>query len=498
MRKLLLVSLLLMGSLAYSQDPGDVLRLSQTFNNGTARFVSMGGAFGALGADFTSLSYNPAGLGVYRSSEFIITPSLKIRNDNTNYLSSSFTDKRTRVLLDNIGFVASMQNSNEEGSGLVMLNFGIGYNRILDLYSETSAIGANASNSIMDYFAWVANGSLYDGMTIRDNNDPFKVSNAPWDAILAWNNFLIDTIPGQASEYWAALNENDGVNQDQAISTKGGVGEYVFSMAANISNKFYLGATLGLQDVFFTQNTYYSESAFSSNQPLPNGDRFNSLNYNQRLSVNGYGINLKIGAIYRPIPELRLGIAAHTPTYYMLNEEYDASMNSDFLFGTSSANTPINTYGYRIESPYKFIGSVAYTFGTKGLLSVDYEHVDYSSMRFGKGDDGYRFTEENSTISESFKSTFNIKAGGEIWFDRLALRAGYALYGSPYNPDTDYASSSTNVFSGGFGLRFDSMYLDWAYQRVVFSDKYSPYQFAPIVNRDVVQNRFMLTVGFKF
>jgi hypothetical protein len=498
MKKYIFIIFLAFGFSTFAQDASDVLRLSQYYNHGTARFVSMGGAFGALGADFTSLSYNPAGLGVYRSSEITFTPSLKTRLVDTRYLNTPFSDSRTRVLLDNIGFVTSLKTIKEEETGLVMINLGIGYNRINDFYSETTAIGANASNSIMDLFAGNASGFYWDNLTIREGNDPFESTNAPWETILAWNNFLIDTVPGYDTSYWAALNNGDGVNQDQTISSVGGIGEYTFSIGANVSNKFYFGATIGLQDVYFKQTIYYSESAFDDNQPIPNGDLFYSMNYNQNLTVSGYGANLKVGAIYRPIAELRLGVAAHTPTFYSLSEKYSSTMNSDFFYGKTSAESPINTYDYSIESPFKLIGSAAYTFGTKGLISFDYEYIDYTTMRFSKGGDGYKFIPENQTIKENFTNTFNLKAGGELWIGSLAIRGGYAYYGSPFKSGLELTSTHTNVFSGGFGVKIDNLYLDWAYQRVEFSDKYAPYLIAPVVDRSVAQNRFMLTLGYKF
>ncbi|MDX9770791.1 MAG: hypothetical protein RBT19_10535 [Tenuifilaceae bacterium] len=491
--------LLLVVSFAKAQDAADVLRLSQNHLYGTSRYVGMGGAFGALGADFTSLSYNPAGLGVYRSSEFTITPTLKSRLDNTNYLNSPFEDKRTRVMFDNLGIVGSYRfSSGEEELGLVMLNFGVGYNRINDFYSETNALGRNTNNSIMDHFANQAQGVYYENLTITDDDNFFFNTLAPWDAILAWNNFLIDTVPGNPTSYWAALNDGDGVDQDQTLSSIGGIGEYTFSIGGNVSNKFYFGATLGIQNVYFRQKTFYSESALSSNQLLPNGDLFHSMYYNQTLTVEGYGLNFKVGVIYRPIPELRLGVAAHTPTFYDLSERYNAVMGSDFFLGITNEESPLNAYDYKIETPFKLIGSAAYTFGKIGLLSVDYEYVDYSTMRFGKGGDGYRFTNENATIKSEFSNTFNLRAGGEVWVGKMALRGGYAYYGSPYSSGSPYASSHTNIFSGGFGFRINSLFLDWAYQRLQLSDKYSPYPGAPIVNRDVAQNRFMMTVGYKF
>ncbi|HPF94348.1 MAG TPA: hypothetical protein PLV65_10425, partial [Tenuifilaceae bacterium] len=156
-------------------------------------------------------------------------------------------------------------------------------------------------------------------------------------------------------------------------------------IGANFSNKLYAGATIGLQNVYFRQTTYYGETAFSDN--YVSDTLFNNMNYNQDLTVEGSGVNFKLGIIYRPIPELRLGLAAHTSTYYSLDETYSATMSSDLNIGSYSAETPINVYDYKIETPYRLIGSIAYTFGKMGLISADYEYVDYSTMRFGKGGD---------------------------------------------------------------------------------------------------------------
>jgi hypothetical protein len=498
MKKILLflLSFSTIGTMAQGVD--DVLRLSnQNSLYGTARYVSLGGAFGALGADFTSLSNNPAGLGVYRSSEFTLTPSLKNRVDNTKYIGSKYSDSRTRFMFDNIGLVASFKTLKEEETGLVMVNLGLGYNRIKDFYSETTATGANDNYSILKFFASMANGNNWSNMTGADDFDPYRDGNAPWEAIMAWNTFLVDTLPGSDTQYQSPLFIGDGVYQDQSISSEGGIGEYTFSAGANFSNKFYAGATIGLQNVYYRQTIYYTEEAYAGNyaaDPL-----FRSMSYNQDLQVEGNGINFKLGFIYRPIAELRLGLAAHTPTFYNLDEKYSATMSSDFNVGTSSTETPINVYDYTIETPYKLIGSVAYTFGKVGLISADYEYLDYTSMRFGKGGDGYRFKDENETIKSVFTNAHNVRVGGEVWIGQLALRGGYAYFGSPYNNDLQLSSSAVNAFSGGFGLRMDNFSLDWAYQRIIYSDTYVPFVASNhFVERDVNQNRFMLTIGFKF
>lgn len=498
-RIIVILSLLLSSTYLWSQNPSDVLRFSENFNAGTARYVSMGGAFGSLGADFTSLSSNPAGLGIYRSSEFVLSPSLKTRSSEAIFMNNSYTESKAKLLFDNIGLVTSYQSLKEDEKGLVMINFGIGYNRLNDFNSETTALGDNSEYSIMDYFTSLANGNDWYDLTPDDDWDPYKNSGAPWAAILAWNSFLIDTVVGDPYSYQAPLWLGDGVYADQSISTEGGMGEYVFSLAANISNKFYLGATLGIQSIYYKQTTYYSETANGSNLPLPNGDLFESMNYNQSLTIEGAGVNLKLGAIYRPLPSLRLGLAAHTPTFFSLDETYSANMQSEFNVRTVRASSPINLYDYKIETPYKLIASAAYTFGKIGLLSVDYEYIDYTTMRFGKGGDGERFVAENNEIKSNFRNTNNIKVGGEFWLKQLALRAGYAYYGSPYKSDRELSSSSINVFSGGFGIRVNKISIDWAYQHLLFSDSYLPYNFAPnVIDRNISQNKFIFTLGFKF
>lgn len=488
----------------------DIYRLSHlNAPQGTARFTGMGGAFGALGADFSSLSQNPAGIAMYRSSELMLTPSLKNRIDETRYIGNEYRDSRNRFMFDNFGFVSSLQAvKKEDEKGLMMLNFGIGYNRVKDLYFETSLYGLNKDYSIADYFAKLATDYEYRWQNLTHDPDggwdPYFDSNAWWEAIMAWNTFLIDTVAGKQNEYESFLYPGDAVYQEKSISSEGGIGEYTFSMGANLSNKFYWGATIGVHDVYIRYYTYYTEVADAGNNT--SGDIiFQGMNFNERLLIEGSGVNLKAGFIYRPIPQLRLGIAAHTPTFYKLNERFRASMESDMNIGNAKETTPTNYYDYRIESPYRLIGSLAYTFGQIGLISADYEYVDYSSMRFGKGGDGYRFKSENQDINRIFTNSHNVRVGGEAWIRDLALRAGYAYYGGAYKQDEVLAMTATNVFSGGFGLRLDNFYVDWAYQRVMFDNSFMPFgnpaylnMFPQLAKMSSNQNRFLLTLGYKF
>jgi len=495
---------------ASGQGAFDALNYSQTYNGGTARFVSMGGAFGALGGDFSSLSYNPAGLGVYRSSEFTITPSFKSRKIASDYNGSSGDDTRNRMYFDNLGFVLSFKPYKDNESGLVGFNLGFGYNRTNDYYSNSYAVGENPETSIMDYFAAQANGYNSDDMSYpldpNDTYDPYyALGSGAWEAIMAWNTYLInpDVDP---NTYVAALNAGDGVLQRKWVSTTGSTGEYAFSAGLNFSNKLFLGATFGISSLNYSTSSKYWEDAFNTNDSLNNGYRFYYSDYRQTVETKGAGYNLKIGAIYKPIEGLRLGLALHTPTFYNLEDTYSYSLYANFdqhqqEYGLTE-NTPNARFDYSLETPFKVIGSVAYVFKDFGLLTLDIEHVNYSTMKLRDGSDGYDFPTENADIKDAFKDVYNIRLGGEARIDKVFLRAGYAYYPSPYNSEYLNKGANRTIISGGIGYRSGNFFVDAAYQHSMQKDKYVFYDAGGYTTNPIstktTEGKVLVTVGFKF
>ncbi|RPH33486.1 MAG: hypothetical protein EHM93_05090 [Bacteroidales bacterium] len=489
-----------------AQTTSDALNFSQTFNGGTARFVSMGGAFGALGGDFSSLSVNPAGLGVYRSSEFTLTPSFKKRSVSSDYNGSNGKDSRSRLGFDNIGFVFSYKPNGDAEKGLINLNLAVGYNKTNDFFANSIAIGDNSVSSIMDYFAILANGYSIDDLGIPDpiteptnNYNPYLDSNAPWEAIMAWNTYLINPTAG-INDYEAALNGGDGVVQKNVVSNRGTTGEYIISLGANFSQKFYIGATVGLTNINYKSSTTFSEDAFNTNEPMSNGDQFYYSDYYQTFETTGNGYNLKVGAIYKPIEGLRLGLAFHTPTYYNLEDTYSYSISSTFKDGNSSTNTPNSRYEYNLETPLKVIGSAAYVFKDFGLLSIDIEHVDYASMRFRDGGDGYDYTTDNEIINNTYNSVNNIKIGGEVKVNNMYFRGGYAFYPSPYKKEFLNKNANRTMLSGGVGYREGNFFIDATYLYSMQKEKYIFYNLNDVnpVSTKMTEGKFLLTVGFKF
>jgi hypothetical protein len=82
MKKIFLLILLGSSLSVYAQAPEDGLRFSWFVPNGTARSNALGGAMGSLGGDLSSNHINPAGLGFYKSSEFLTRSFLLVAVSN--------------------------------------------------------------------------------------------------------------------------------------------------------------------------------------------------------------------------------------------------------------------------------------------------------------------------------------------------------------------------------------------------------------------------------
>ncbi len=293
-----------------AQDQSQAIRFSQFYPQGTARYTSMGGAFGAIGGDFTAASQNPAGLGLYRGSEFTITPTFLINNSKSNYLGESNKDNTTNFSIANLGFVATYDTKREEG--LVSTTLGFGYNTLNNFHSTTLMKGMQQysmdGTSLLDNFAWYANNN--------NELDPFYEDLAFQTGLLPY-----DTV---SNSYWHDLEPYDyGQEQVRVLERRGDVGEYAFTAAMNVSNKFYAGATLGIHAVRFSEDIYHNESDINDLSPL-----FKSFRFGEYNTTRGYGYAFKLGFIYKPIHMLRIGASFHAPVVYQLTDDKYTDINS--------------------------------------------------------------------------------------------------------------------------------------------------------------------------
>ncbi len=481
--------------LMQAQDFVDALRYSQFQVQGTARSGAMGNAFGALGGDFTSVSINPAGLGLYRSGEFVVTPKSSHTKVESSYWGSNTEDTDYKFTLNNISYVSAIPTATRNEVGLINVNIGIGYNRLKDFNSNAYVVGNSIDGSYMDYFADNANADIW--------SDFYEE--------LAWNTDML-LYDENNDEYWHDLQDAGyGQNQRKSISKSGSIDEYSFAIGLNFNHKLYLGASWGIDYLYYKESTQIREEDAQDNIPY-----FNEFTFNSYLRTSGYGNNFKFGAIYKPIHEIRLGVSIHTPTFYRLHDSFETSMQSSITYddGTENYNeySPRNNYDYRLETPLRTTFSGAFIIAKKGLLSIDYELVNYSKAKLRRGGDGYSFSEENMDISEAYKTAGNLRVGGELMISKaVSLRGGYEFHQSAYNSNSFGASQPNSgtdlmVYSAGLGYRSGLFFADIAYRYSVLDNYDLPYS-SPVSNIypapkmigfNNVKNDILLTIGYKF
>ncbi len=501
MRKLsYILGILLLASSAYAQDLTDALRYSNYKIRGTARAAAMGNAFGALGGDFTSLSINPAGVAVYRSGEFVFTPSLGNTSVDGTYLGNKANDSRYNVSIDNIGYVTTIPTGANSESGVVSFSLGVGFNRLGSFSMRSLAEGHNSNNTILDYFTdnMNADHDYYFGHE-ADRLDQYY-------ELLAWDTYLVNH-DDKTNEYYNDIRDY-GYKQSQrkTADRKGYINEYLLSFGANFNHKVYLGVTVGIHDVYFKENTNLYEW-----YPNKENTYFDNLIFGTNFKTAGSGFNLKIGGIIKATENLRLGVALHTPTFYKLTDNYFNTMKSynvddkGAMGSHSSKSDQEGVYDYEINTPMKAVFSGAYLFGKKALLSVDYELVDYSTSKLKNGSDGYDYYNQNQVIKNAYKTVGNIHIGAEYRVNpSLSLRAGYENYPSAFkssyqNTKSLNSDASSSAISGGFGFRQGNVFFDAAVKHVISKEYLNLYPSAPeMAKYDMKQTNVILTIGYKF
>ncbi|MBL4586257.1 MAG: hypothetical protein JKX84_04245, partial [Flavobacteriales bacterium] len=422
---------ILVANTVSAQNELDALRYSQVNVLGTARYAAMGGAFGALGGDMTTLSVNPAGIGVFTKTTGTATIAILGTNTDATYLGTSTSDSRMNLNISNAGFVARFKRRKSEGKQWAWKSFSMGltYNRTNSFNRRTVIAGVNTTSSVVDSWVNQLNNSATEYTDIPF--DGVTPGGAFTDSYLGWNTFLIDTVRGTTNQYLRNVMPNYGGLQQVTETTKGSMGEVALSFGGNFGNVLYLGATVGIPSVNYRLERQYSES--DAQDSIADFSSFTKTDY---LNVSGRGFNIKFGAIYRPVKWLRLGAAIHSPTYYEMDEEFSAVLVSN-LDGTQfNSSTMQGTYSYSLQTPFRAIGSLAFVIGKIGIVSADYEYVNYSMARFRSND--YSFSAENDNVKNSLSSAGNIRIGTEWRLGKISLRGGFAINGNPYTGEFNF------------------------------------------------------------
>jgi len=478
-------------SVAKAQNFYEALRYSQTQPGGTARGLATGSAFGALGGDYTSVGINPGGLGIYRNSEFFISLNINNTVSQSNFGNSS-SESKVNFHPASYGMVYSLKFADTKKSvknaKWIGMNFAVGMNRIANFNSERHYENYNDAESLLPILASELNGL---------NPDEVNYENASFESVLAYATYLVNPTFFDSTLY-NSVTDGQEIGKMVSVNTRGRMDELALAAAANYNDKLYFGATLGIPFVNYEEDIFYTE--FDKDNA---NDGFDNFHLDHRLRTWGSGVNLKLGAVYRASDWVRIGAALHTPTLLGLNDNYFAYMESDIDTVDYADQSPDGRYNYRIITPLKAVGSLAFIIKQNGFISVDYEYADFSKSHYNL-QNGYQSYETtlNNSINSSLNATHTVRVGAEAVIKKdFRLRAGYNYSTNPLSttiqnavPEDDRTYQS---FSGGAGYRGKKFNLDFAYVRSTTDN--SVMLANTIVSADkLTRNNYVLTFGIRF
>ena len=412
MKKILILALSALTYMgANAQSETFPLYYSQYGMNGTAAYIGKAGAIGALGGDIMSAHYNPAGLGLYRGNEITFSMGLDATSSSANWNGMKAKDSHPVFNYGNMGMVFDFNNGSKNPFRHVQLSFGI--DRLMNFNNRTQIIKDNLPTS----FVW---DNIEQRLIDSYSNDINGLLSNDWvrSGVIDY-----DSATGNISSYY----DNSPLRQIRTVRESGYLNEFSMSLSTNYENWLYLGATLGIPFGDYTCKTALSEEVLVNGNP--SGNRY-TYTTEQRLSASG--INLKLGAIARPAEWLRLGVAVHTPTWYSVDDDFFQNVTD-----LKSSGGWFNTFEYNMQSPWRFMGSIAFILGkstdkVQGTISADYEYANYSNMSMTFDENPWLENTLNTSIENAFGSASTIRLGGELKYGALRGRLGYEYFGNPF------------------------------------------------------------------
>lgn len=461
--------------------------------SGTARHIGMGGAMNALGADLSVIGSNPAGIGLYRRSDFAMTGSLSIQ-PNAEKMNDI---GKMRASFDQIGLVYAVPVS---GKRLRYVNFGLNYQKRRNMKNFLGIYGVPVAGGMSQTWQLADLGNYYQ--IWDDGSEEFvsPLAEAGYASGALSGNPLDGSVVG-----WNATN------YDLSRVQYGSIQQYDFNVSLNADNRWYFGVTLGAYNVNWNAYTYYNEVlANDAGAPAYIGGQLVQYYMDNDEKITGTGFDAKFGLIVRPVENnpFRIGLAVSTPTWFNLtgNNRIRIDSPSEDSDGSSTGtvgDVRTGDFDYRITTPWKFNVSLATTVEDWLALDAEYEYKDYrgSSVRYPDGANYsyYRY----DLMSDTYKdrplarevdkylcgvSTFRVGLEAKL-VKGLHARLGYNHVSKPFKDDaiknlfigqdtpdgdsesvinttgTEYVNlGAINRVTAGFGYRGKHWYADIACQ----------------------------------
>ncbi len=516
MKKILYTALLLAipAGMSAQDTYGNAVIASEDLN-GTARYVGMGGAMDALGADISTIGTNPAGIGLFRHSMVDLSFGMLSQQGAPDFSSAH----DTKMSFDQVGFVFSQQTGRSS-----FVNFAFNYHKSRNFnYILAATNSLNASSQNKQSYLKGDNG-VYD---VYSNGREYVSSSDAFSQVdyLYYNGLL------NSDDGYFYYTDADAYSMNRA--TRGYIGEYDFNISGNAGDRVYWGVTFGVCDVNYRGYGEYSESLGSDGNAMVADER----------RIDGTGFNIKAGVIIRPIASspFRFGLSVATPTFYDLTTvNYTTLRLTNWTANYGQPQTAISeAYDYKLYTPWKFGVSLGTTFGRHVAVGAVYEYSDYahldSRLNTGTSYDWYYDMYYDSSSSDremnhhtkrTLRGVSNVKLGAEVKINsELAIRVGYnfetAMYrkegykdatlyspGTYYSSTTDYTNwGATNRFTLGVGYSISGVSIDLAYQYCTRDGDFYPFQnyssadasnYCGAVKVDDKRHQLLLSLGYHF
>lgn len=466
-----------------AQSVYDAAKLTDKDLNGTARFVGMGGAMGALGGDISTIGTNPAGIGIYRSNDVMTSFSFSSYGMESKYAGNLLNNDKNHWSYDNIGFVLSTKIGNR--TPLRYVNFGFNYKKTKSFYKNLSMSGliGKYDGRYLSQTNFMAKQAYESNVDLGARN-VFDNPDAGWLAALGWNGGLMNQKDDGSYESIVS----DYVESNYFSKERGGINQYDFNVAFNVNDQAYFGITVGAYDVNYDKYSEYDED-------FGTGADYLLKSWNK---ISGSGFDVKLGAIVRPFESspFRIGAAVHTPIFYNLTYTTSARLEADVFLDNDDKTTPfdVDTYDevgdmkreFSLRTPWTYNLSLGYTVGSSLAIGAEYEYEDYSTMKFiyPEGDE---MEYETNEAKLCLKGAHTVRLGAEYKvIPQFAFRAGYnftstafkkdAIKAIPTNSimtDTGFSNPrSRNNYTVGIGYRGELFYADLAYQFSTYKEDF--------------------------
>ena len=481
-----------------SQSLNDFLKISIDNPVGSARFESMGGAFGALGGDLSAINVNPAGSAVFNDNQYEFTLSNSKKSTKSYYYSDTSVKNKNKFSANQGGGVWIFKNYG--GGNINKISFGVNAQTNNSYYDNFEIKGKNQFNSIDKFFLNNTNGVTVSDVSVGTNESTSEVYKflgeyygfSAQQAFLAYQGYLID-FDDSNNTFYSLARYNNGVDQQYTSDSKGYNNKYNLNIAIQFKEDFYFGLNINTHEVYIENYTRLFESNFDEDSAIK------SILFENRLTTYGEGFSFQIGAL-RKFNKLRIGVSYQSPTWYTLWDETSQYLETESVDLNGLNYRDIvdpritNLYPkYKLNSPSSITLSSALVIGKIGLLSLDVISKDYSKIKIKPKKE---FTDSNNLIKSQLQSTLNFKIGSEIRLSKLSLRAGFKSIESPL---TNFTENSTSL-AYGIGYDFGNTLINFSHKTLEQSKNHQLFDtgLSDIALLESTKSISSLSIVFKF